>query len=267
MAEDEPRESEAPRGRGPFGPRDLGIVAWALLIGALWIVGTRWMDPPRETISYTAFRNAVAEGRVVSCRIGPEEIVGVLRPPASLGEESGDPAIGGAEPDGAGEIRFQTVRVEDPELLSDLRAQGVSVEGVRPSVWPQILGWLLPFALLAFIWIALLRRAASGMGGMGGMGQSAMSFGKSRARLVAENDVPVSFRDVAGCDEAKAELAEVVQFLQQPERFTGVGARIPKGVLLVGPPGTGKTLLARAVAGEAGVPFYSLSGSDFVEMF
>jgi cell division protease FtsH len=94
-----------------------------------------------------------------------------------------------------------------------------------------------------------------------------MTFGKSRARLVAENEVDVSFRDVAGCEEAKAELAEVVEFLRNPGRFTEVGAKIPKGVLLVGPPGTGKTLLARAVAGEAGVPFYSLSGSDFVEMF
>jgi cell division protease FtsH len=121
------------------------------------------------------------------------------------------------------------------------------------------MAWILPLGLLVLFWLYLARGS--------GIGQAAMSFGKSRARLVADRDIEVSFRDVAGCEEAKAELAEVVTFLRHPERFTSVGAKIPKGVLLVGPPGTGKTLLARAVAGEAGVPFFSLSGSDFVEMF
>ncbi len=258
---DEGRRDSGPLKDGgafPSTPWNLGLLAWVLFFGALWVLGTRWIDPPRETVSYSVFRDALDEGRVVSCRIGPQEILGTLRPAARPSEAS-------AEAGPASElVHFRTVRVEDPELLADLRARGVEIEGVQPSVWPQMLGWLLPFVLIAFFWIYVLRRAA---GGMGGVGQTAMGFGKSRARLVAENDVKVSFRDVAGCDEAKAELAEVVEFLKQPQRFTGLGAKIPKGVLLVGPPGTGKTLLARAVAGEAGVPFYSLSGSDFVEMF
>jgi cell division protease FtsH len=165
------------------------------------------------------------------------------------------------EADAVNERPFRTVRVEDPELLEELRAAGVEVTGTRPGPWPQLLIWLLPMGLLVVFWLYVLRRAS------GGMGQAAMTFGKSRAQLVADRDIQVRFRDVAGCDEAKAELAEVVDFLQHPERFTKVGAKIPKGVLLVGPPGTGKTLLARAVAGEAAVPFFSLSGSDFVEMF
>jgi len=272
MADEERRDSRSPKSgpskdRGAFSPtpRSLGLLAWVLFFGALWILGTRWIEPPRETLSYSAFRDALGEGRVVSCRIGPQEIVGTLRPAEARAVTA--PLDGAADTDAVPEpdlLRFRTVRVEDPELLADLRARGVEIEGVQPSAWPELLGWLLPFALIAFFWIYVLRRAA---GGMGGVGQSAMGFGKSRARLVAENDVKVSFRDVAGCDEAKAELAEVVEFLKQPQRFTGLGAKIPKGVLLVGPPGTGKTLLARAVAGEAGVPFYSLSGSDFVEMF
>jgi len=156
---------------------------------------------------------------------------------------------------------FRTVRVEDPELVGQLEAAGVKFEGVRPGMLSQfLLYWILPIGVMALIWVFLSR-------GLRAAGQNVMSFGKSRARLVADKDTGVRFDDVAGCDEAKYELQEVVDFLKNPARYVALGARIPKGVLLVGLPGTGKTLLSRAVAGEAGVPFFSLSGSDFVEMF
>ncbi len=157
---------------------------------------------------------------------------------------------------------FRTERVEpDSQLVDQLEAAKITFSGVRPSFLSQFLyAWVLPIGAMVLIWVFLSR-------GLRTAGQSVMSFGKSRARLVADRDTGVTFDDVAGCDEAKYELQEVVDFLKNPNRYIALGARIPKGVLLVGLPGTGKTLLARAVAGEAKVPFFSLSGSDFVEMF
>jgi cell division protease FtsH len=156
---------------------------------------------------------------------------------------------------------FRTVRVEDPDLVRDLENAGVKFTGVRPGFMSEFLwAWALPIGLMVLLWWFLSR-------GMRGLGQSVMRFGSSGAKLVADQDTNVTFNDVAGCDEAKYELQEVVNFLKQPERYRALGAKIPKGVLLVGPPGTGKTLLARAVAGEAKVPFFSISGSEFVEMF
>jgi cell division protease FtsH len=156
---------------------------------------------------------------------------------------------------------FRTIRVEDPKLVDELVAHHVKFVGTRPSMLTTFLvAWILPLLFFGGIWYFLSRR-------MGSMGQTVMSIGKSKARLIADKDTGVSFGDVAGCDEAKYELQEVVDFLKNPARYQALGAKIPKGILLVGPPGTGKTLLARAVAGEAHVPFFSLSGSDFVEMF
>ncbi len=156
---------------------------------------------------------------------------------------------------------FRAVRVEDPTLVEELQAAGAEFVGVRPSLISQfLLSWVLPLGIMFLLWNFLSRRMAA-------VGQGVMGIGKSRAKLVADQETGVTFKDVAGCDEAKYELQEVVDFLQNPTRYTKLGAKIPKGVLLVGPPGTGKTLLARAVAGEAKVPFFSLSGSDFVEMF
>jgi cell division protease FtsH len=149
------------------------------------------------------------------------------------------------------------------ELVQELRDSGVQIKAQpKPegSFWRQILIMWFPLLLFIGLWIFFIRQMQAG-------GGKAMSFGKSRARLLTENHNPVTFEDVAGVEESKVELEEIIAFLKEPKKFTRLGGRIPKGVLLVGPPGTGKTLLGRAVAGEAGVPFYSISGSDFVEMF
>ena len=158
-------------------------------------------------------------------------------------------------------FKFRTVRVEDLQLVDQLEAAHVEFSGVRPSMLSTVLwAWILPIIFFAGIYYFLSRR-------IGSAGQAVMSIGKSKAKLVADKDTGVGFGDVAGCDEAKYELQEVVDFLKNPQRYQALGAKIPKGILLVGPPGTGKTLLSRAVAGEAHVPFFSISGSEFVEMF
>jgi len=160
--------------------------------------------------------------------------------------------------------RFTSYAPSDPWMVSDLLKNGVSVEA-KPEEQPSFLmslfiSWF-PMLLLIGVWIFFMRQMQGG--GKGG----AFSFGKSKARLLDENTNPVTFADVAGCDEAKEEVAELVEFLKDPSRFQKLGGRIPRGVLLVGSPGTGKTLLARAISGEAKVPFFSISGSEFVEMF
>jgi len=156
---------------------------------------------------------------------------------------------------------FRTVRVEDPKLVEELQKAGVKFAGVRPGFLSQfLLAWVLPLGLMVLLWVYLGRKFSNASGGL-------LSIGKSRAKLNIDKETGVTFNDVAGCDEAKFELEEIVEFLKNPDRYKSLGARIPKGALLVGPPGTGKTLLGRAVAGEAKVPFFSLSGSDFVEMF
>ncbi|HEY2719157.1 MAG TPA: ATP-dependent metallopeptidase FtsH/Yme1/Tma family protein, partial [Solirubrobacteraceae bacterium] len=151
---------------------------------------------------------------------------------------------------------------EAPELFKELRQAGVkyNVESEKSSVLLSLLTYILPFALFLGFWIFLMNQVQGG-------GSKVMSFGKSRAKRLSADSPKITFRDVAGVDEAVEELHEIKEFLENPKKFQALGARIPKGVLLYGPPGTGKTLLARAVAGEAGVPFFSISGSDFVEMF
>jgi cell division protease FtsH len=165
------------------------------------------------------------------------------------------------QPNTPAEFMFRTVRVDDPDLVNDLEKANVKFTGVKPGFISEFLWfWVLPIGIMIFLWQFLSRR-------MKGLGQSVMRIGASGAKLVADKDTKVNFGDVAGCEEAKYELQEVVTFLMHPERYSSLGAKIPKGVLLIGPPGTGKTLLARAVAGEAKVPFFSISGSEFVEMF
>jgi cell division protease FtsH len=154
---------------------------------------------------------------------------------------------------------WSAVRVEDETLVPLLEARKIPYEGVMQGVFTQLLGWLLPLGLIFLFWFWMLRRMNPTQG--------VLTVGKSRARIVGEEGTGVTFEDVAGVDEAKQELMEIVEFLRTPQKFANLGAKIPKGVLLVGPPGTGKTLLARAVAGEAGVTFFSISGAEFVEMF
>jgi len=275
----EPAPPEKPPTRPPApGPRR--GAGWSAVVYALFAVALVWLwqrgleDLSVRTLSYREFKQRLAAGEVSDLRIGDQEIEGVLHVPviaAQGGASSTAPESASRKTPGAGAsssappapspVPFRTVRVEDPGLLAAVEAAGVDYTGARPRLLPQILLTLLPIGLLLLLWLGLFRRLGAGAS------QAVLSFGKSRARLVADRDVGVTFADVAGCDEAKTELAEIVEFLRRPERFTALGAKIPKGVLLTGPPGTGKTLLARAVAGEAKVPFFSLSGSDFVEMF
>jgi len=205
-----------------------------------------------------------------------DEIDGRIMPSAAKGSKNQTPAPSptvapspGVTPNSEGQqagaetqpFLFRTERVEDPDLVKELQAANVEYAAARPGLISQLLlGWVLPIVVMIGLWSLLARR-------LNPTGQSIFSIGKSRARLVADPDTGVTFDDVAGADEAKFELKEVVDFLKNPKQYEDLGARIPKGVLLVGPPGTGKTLLARAVAGEAKVPFFLISGSDFVEMF
>ena len=232
------RDGRLPRPAGPAG-----LVWWVL--GLLLVVSVAQVFlflPAGRTLSYSEFKAMVRAGQVAEVAIGPEAVLGQLK--------AEDPKSN----------KFTVVRVEDPKLLEELEQAGVKVKGELPNRWlPELLSWVVPVLLLVGLWSLFMRR----VGGPDGV----MSFGRSRAKIYAEDTVKVTFGDVAGVDEAAAELREVVEFLKTPSKFTNLGGKIPKGVLLVGPPGTGKTLLARAVAGEAGVPFFSLSGSEFVEMF
>ena len=197
-----------------------------------------------ETVSYSDFKAAVRADKVQEVVLSEERVRGVYKP---VGSEKRKP--------------FTAVRVEDAKLPEELEAHGVKYTGEVASRWiGEVLGWIIPLLFIVGLWTFFLRR-------MGGAEGGVMSFARSRAKIYADDDVKVSFGDVAGVDEAEEELKEIVEFLKTPRKYTSIGGRIPKGVLLVGPPGTGKTLLARAVAGEAKVPFFSLSGSEFVEMF
>lgn len=238
-----PKPSE-PRKRRPSVSGRLKFSLWYAVLAVMIVLAIRqYSKPPSKTLSYTEFIQAVRERKVTAVAIGEDEIEGRIV--------------------GAGDsVRsFNVVRIKDDKgLVSLLDEHGISYRGVIPGPWPKNLSWVLPMVVLIGFWIFFLRR-------MGGPSSGAMSIGKSKAKVYVETETKVTFADVAGIDEAAEEVREVVEFLKEPARFQKLGGRIPKGVLLVGPPGTGKTLLARAVAGESGVPFFSLSGSDFVEMF
>ena len=193
-----------------------------------------------ETIPYSNFKQGIVDGTVGKLIIGPENITGTLK--------------------GSTVQAFKTIRVDDPGLAKELDERNIIYSGRYENKFlGSLLSWVLPLGFFFLIWRFAMKKMGTGMG--------VMSFSKSKAKIFAESETKVTFADAAGIDEAKEELQEVVEFLSTPEKSQKLGGRIPKGVLLVGPPGTGKTLLARAVAGEAKVPFFSISGSEFVEMF
>jgi cell division protease FtsH len=198
-----------------------------------------------EELPYSEFKKLVVGGKVAEVSVTNQVLTGKLKPEGESKEQKS----------------FATVRVEDPDLVRELNQHGVTFTGIIESTfWRDLLSWVVPVALFVGIWFFIFRRLGQAQGGF-------MQVGQSKAKIYVEKDIKVTFADVAGVDEAKEELREVIEFLKTPEKFTKLGGKIPKGILLVGPPGTGKTLLARAVAGEAGVTFFSISGSEFVEMF
>ncbi|NLJ37406.1 MAG: ATP-dependent metallopeptidase FtsH/Yme1/Tma family protein [Candidatus Atribacteria bacterium] len=219
----------------------MGFYLLFLIIVVSLITSFMQQEIPPQAFTYTEFINLVKGNEVESVTIIDKNILGRLK----------------------NGTNFTTYAPEDPQLIEILRNQNVNIDAkppTEPSWWSRILGSLLPTALLIIVWIFLLQQFQGG-------GSKVTSFSKSHARMVDAEKVKVTFDDVAGIEEVKEELREVVDFLKNPRKFQKLGARIPRGVLLYGPPGTGKTLLAKAVAGEAGVPFFSISGSDFVEMF
>ncbi len=226
--------------------RDVTIwYVFAALTGVLLLQWAIASFSQVETLAYSQFEQLVAAGKVAAVSIGENVIEGRLKEPLASGRSA-----------------FVTVRV-DPDLAAKLAAQDVTVTGIAPGGLVQtLLSWIAPAFFFYLVWVFLVRGFAERQG-FGGL----MTIGKSRAKVYVEKDTRVTFADVAGVDEAKFELQEVVAFLKDPKTYGRLGARMPKGILLVGPPGTGKTLLARAVAGEASVAFFSISGSEFVEMF
>jgi cell division protease FtsH len=222
-----------------------GIMFWIaslIIIILLWNMMTNVSESKVEKLSFSDFMNSVEEGRIITAKIDGNE-------------------VRGEQVNTSGKTKYKTnIFIEYPEFIKILRKNGVKieVESLNKNEWLSYIFPLAPIIILVVIWIMLMRQQGGGR---------AFSFGKSRARMFTGEKEKVTFKDVAGIDEAKDELEEIIEFLKDPKKFQRLGGRIPKGVLLVGPPGTGKTLLARAIAGEAKVPFFSISGSDFVELF
>ncbi len=220
-----------------------------IIIGSLWL-GTMLFNSfasnaAVKSIPYSEFLRLAKDGKVADVAVTDNVIQGNM-----LTEDG---------PDGQG-VRFQTVRV-DSDVSSILDQSGIEYTGkIQSNFLANLFSWIFPILILVGFWYFIMKRFQQQQGGF-------MQLGKNKAKIYMENDVQVKFEDAAGVDEAKQELVEVIDFLREPERFTRIGGQIPRGILLVGPPGTGKTLLAKAVAGESKVPFFSLSGSEFVEMF
>jgi cell division protease FtsH len=215
--------------------------------------------PPSETLAYSDFHRLLVARQLDNLEIGSDQITGSVRMPEATPLLPASAAKGlsaNGEP-----WRFSTVRVADAHLIEDLARAGVRFRGVADSMWlSTLLGWIVPVLLFAAVWSVFMRRGGGALGDFSGIG-------KSKPTIYVQQDTDATFDDIAGIDEAKAELMQIVEFLRNAERYRRLGGKIPKGVLIVGAPGTGKTLLAKAVAGEADVPFFSISGSAFVEMF
>jgi len=220
-----------------------------LVFGGIWLalmlMNSLSSNAGMKTVPYSEFLRLAKEGKVSEVAVTDNVIQGIMY------SENSDSGEG---------IRFQTVRV-DPAVSDLLDQNGIEYTGkIQSNFLANLFSWIFPVLLFLGIWYFIMRRFQQQQGGF-------MAFGKNKAKIYSENDVQVKFEDAAGVDEAKQELVEIIDFLKEPERFTSIGGQIPRGILLVGPPGTGKTLLAKAVAGESKVPFFSLSGSEFVEMF
>ena len=223
------------------------MIFWVVIIGGAVLLYRFFNNPSVNQplpLAYTELMEKVDNKQVASAQIEKEKVIGKLSDQRNFTTEIG------------GEKSADTI-------AEAMRKQGIRVEyksSATSGMWMQALIFYAPFVLIIALWIFMLRQMQSG-------GNKALSFGKSRAKLLSNQQKRVTFKDVAGVDEAKEELQEIIEFLKEPQKFQKLGGRIPKGVLMMGPPGTGKTLLARAIAGEANVPFFSISGSDFVEMF
>jgi cell division protease FtsH len=235
-------------------------------IGALALVAivhTYVIQEQVGEISYAQFKQLLDAGKITDVVVGPDYVSGKLTT-LELDGILTDEQLTQLKQWSSGEHYFRTVKVDDPKLIETLEAHKIPFSGHVASTWlTNLASWGLSLVFFLVLWGFLFRRMGAGIGGGGGL----MAIGRSKAKVYVESETRVTFADVAGIDEAKEELCEVVEFLRTPERFRRLGGKIPKGVLLVGAPGTGKTLLARAVAGEAKVPFFSMSGSEFVEMF
>jgi cell division protease FtsH len=216
---------------------------------AIFILLQNWLSPQINNVSYTQFKSYVADKKINSVVISSTLLKGYEKVETDMKEPMFPKAL------------YVTPRIEDRNLVDFLEKYGVDIIAANENTFLRtLLSWILPTLFFVGIWMFMMKRMGQAGGGM-------MTLGKSKAKIIAQTDLGVDFNSVAGQDEAKVELAEVIEFLKTPEKFTRLGAKIPKGILLVGPPGTGKTLLAKAVAGESGVPFFSISGSDFIEMF
>ncbi|MBI2470138.1 MAG: ATP-dependent metallopeptidase FtsH/Yme1/Tma family protein [Planctomycetes bacterium] len=225
-------------------------IGYILIFLAVMYVVQMFLSPKAEELSYSQFRLYLKNGYISDCTVGQNLIRGHYKKVSAEGDKEEN-------------VAFITVPIQDTALVNEFESQKVRFKGAVENNFLKnvLMWWVFPFGIMALGWFFLFRK-------VGGMGSPFMSFGKAKIKLYSDNGTQkTTFIDVAGCDEAKEELKEIIDFLSYPDRFQKLGGKIPKGVLLIGPPGTGKTLLARAVAGEAGVPFFSISGSDFVEMF
>ena len=225
-------------------------IGYILIFLAVMYVAQMFLSPKAEELSYSQFRLYLKNGYISDCTVGQNLIRGHYKKVSAEGDKEEN-------------VAFVTVPIQDMALVNEFESQKVRFKGAVENNFLKnvLMWWVFPFGIMALGWFFLFRK-------VGGMGSPFMSFGKAKIKLYSDNGTQkTTFTDVAGCDEAKEELKEIIDFLSYPDRFQKLGGKIPKGVLLIGPPGTGKTLLARAVAGEAGVPFFAISGSDFVEMF